>query len=286
MNVHWLIQSNIFDRPGLVNIKDVLKYNNISFTDYTANLHWYDIADGTELPKQVDFPIVHYGSIEFVNYLERKYSHVPGSFTFKEYMNPSHYMSYYPLDWFFNKDAVFLPVAFLGQYINTNNYENGVFIRPDSGSKIFSGFKSSLKDLPIELSTINESIYAKVSSVRERVPRDQMCLLSHNKPIHSEYRYFIIDGKVVTGCQYHRDNILDIRIDCHINANMLARKVANYKYQIDKAYVVDIFLDTNENAYIGEFNSFSSSGMYACDIESIIVAMNNLAIKEYEEWNL
>ena len=283
---HWLIQSNILERSGLVNLKDVLKYKNIPFTDYKNNNNIdYKIVDGQELPIFIDFPVVHYGSIEFVNYLLYNNYGVPGSFSFKERMNPSYYMSYYPLEWFFNNDAVFLPVGMLGSYIHHNNYKNGVFVRPDSGSKIFSGFSTDLENLQIELATLNESKYAKILSDRERVPREQLCLVAKNKPIHSEYRYFIIDGKVVAGCQYYRDGIMDIRVDCHVNANILASTVANYKYQIDKAYVVDIFLDTGERAYIGEFNSFSSSGMYACDVENIIDAINKLAIKEYEEWN-
>jgi hypothetical protein len=81
-----------------------------------------------------------------------------------------------------------------------------------------------------------------------------MCLVAKGKSILGEYR-----------------------IDVHHEAWSMAK----YECQLDVAYTVDIFLGEN-GPRIGEFNSFSSSGLYNCDLDIIV---NEISKASLNEWN-
>lgn len=238
-----------------------VEFENLGYNKYKALSH---IEDNY---------CIAYGTIQFINFLKNTY--VPGEFDFKQPMTSSFYMTKFPMSMFFNNDAYFLPLKLVEDRMNSNEIDYDIFLRPDAGNKVFSGLPIFKNDSAIEFKTLRDVL---------KVDESTICQVSKAKSIHSEYRYVIVDKDVVAGSQYHRNNRLDIRIDCHVNANILARQIANMDYQLDRAYVVDIFLDENENAFIGEFNSVCTAGMYACDVENVVNKLNNLAYKMWKEY--
>ncbi len=100
--------------------------------------------------------------------------------------------------------------------------------------------------------------------------------------IVAEYRFFVIDGKVVTGCQYHQNSKLFI--DCLIpdGVREYAKLVAS-KWQPESAYVLDIAKQGKGQLGVMEINSFSCSGLYKCDQRLIIENIIELFNKEKQE---
>jgi len=67
-----------------------------------------------------------------------------------------------------------------------------------------------------------------------------------------------------------------------LNALMLAEQVASC-YQPDPIWVCDICETYTGILYLLEIGCFSCAGLYACDTDLIVEAVNESAWKEYEE---
>jgi len=267
--VKWAISTEIFRKPGFPQIDDALKRNNIEFfhSDFDHTKRTY-----TDIPYSTDECVVMYGPIKFIRTKNKGF--VPGPFGFKSDTNTSHYMSQLPSEWFFNEDAIWLP---WGSILKKKNvlvdiFDKHLFIRPDSGFKTFTGFHVHVDDLDTEILSRNQT---------DNIDPYEMCLVAKGKSILGEYRMVVCDGKVITGSQYRWDDKLDVRIDVHHEAWSMAEKVAKHEWQLDVAYTVDIFLGEN-GPRIGEFNSFSSSGLYNCDLDIIV---NEISKTSLNEWN-
>ena len=94
------------------------------------------------------------------------------------------------------------------------------------------------------------------------------------------------DGQILSACQYKKDGKADISPQVPDKALTFANKVCYYlKYvtcwQPDPIFSLDIAKANGEYAIL-ELNSFSCSGLYACDPLPIVRRVNQLARKEYE----
>jgi hypothetical protein len=119
------------------------------------------------------------------------------------------------------------------------------------------------------------------------------CVLCLEKKISRQFRYVIVDKKVITGSEYRWDNVLDVRRDTHPLCDEMAQKVAEADWQADRVYVCDVALvetivsaaeryytEIKQEAKIVELNAFSSSGLYACDTYKIVEAVSKAAEDE------
>jgi len=269
MEVKWAVSTGVFDRPGFLKITDALDRAGIEYfqSEYDTVSRKYK-----DIPYGVDECVVMYGPIQFVKNNDKGF--LPGPFGY-ENPNTTQYMSKLPIEWFFNSESIYLPFGQIMSKIDFINkvYGDRLFIRPDSGFKSFTGFNVNIEDLEFELSSRAQT---------EPVFYDELCLVAKEKQILGEYRFVICDKKVVTGSQYRYDGVLDIRIDVNSDALKMAEKVAQHPWQMDTCYVVDIFLDALGAPSIGEFNSFSSSGLYSCDVDKIVKEVSACALKEWE----
>ncbi len=273
--VKWAISSEAFEKPGYPKITDALERSGTEFFNAKFN-----ITDRTyeKIPYKISECVVLYGPIKFV---KMNMGCIPGGFGFKDVMNTSYYMSLYPRDLFFNDRAIYLPFGMIqsSSALLKNMFGENIFIRPDSGFKSFTGFTTTIKNLPHEISTRKQ-----ISNVGDQ----EMCLISSAKDIEGEFRFVIADGEVITGSQYRWDNVLDIRIDVRHDCWTFAEKIAklNYdpftKYDLDRVYTVDVFLAPFRGPTIGEFNSFASAGLYNCDMDKVVEAVNRVAESKYE----
>jgi len=152
-------------------------------------------------------------------------------------------------------------------------YEGKFFIRPDSGTKSFTGLIVDSENFIHEINGLLQLTSATLETL--------VCVASV-KEIQSEYRFVICDKQVITQSEYRWDNRLDIRSDYPESCFDLAKEVALLDWQVDLAYTCDICLVNNEPKIV-ELNGFSSAGMYACDWMKIIPALNNAAEKSFKD---
>lgn len=272
MKSKWLIDKYLIENSYHEDISEIL--NRLGFE---VIVEQYIPFDNTPIEKKYsdDDCVVVYGSISYVESRTKDRGFIPGKYYEKEGLECISYM--HKIDDFSilaNSNHVFTTFK---DFINRKDFfynifnTNKVFIRPNSGFKTFTG-------LPIHEEEFNREINSlqQITSVTD----DTLILVSSCKKISEEYRFFIVNREVVTGSQYKKNEELFIRKGYSDIAYNTAVKMAKNKWQPDLAYACDVGI-INGEAKIIELNCFSSSGFYACDIEKLILAVDKVAVMEY-----
>ncbi len=234
-----------------------------------------------ELPKlELDeYPLcgIFYGSINFIR-TSRKLEVVPG-----KYCNFPLYdcTSYYPKlgKFLLNSHYVLIPFGELGRKLSfiSRVFGNELFIRPNFGSKIFDGGIFDVNELA------SYPDISKMSVFYECFP-DTLILISDKKQINDESRFLVVDGKVVAGSYY----IIDGEFESYEYLSKdrqewnFAQKIAD-DYQPERCFTIDICNNDNGN-HLLELNSFSSAGLYSCNVKSVIKEVSKVAIDDYNNY--
>ena len=101
--------------------------------------------------------------------------------------------------------------------------------------------------------------------------REYLCCTSPGKRIYREYRFFVVNGKVVTGSQY-RVGLRVFSTECNEkDVIRYAQKMVDL-WSPDVGYVLDI-ADTPEGFKVIEVNCLNASGFYACDMGKVVFAL-------------
>jgi len=108
----------------------------------------------------------------------------------------------------------------------------------------------------------------------EHLKDDDRLVISPVQKIVQEWRFFIVNGKVVTGSQYKHDGLLRIREPISeavwIQANRMAQE-----WMPSQNIVMDIALMADGTYKVVEFNCLNSSGFYASPIEPLLAALES-----------
>lgn len=93
--------------------------------------------------------------------------------------------------------------------------------------------------------------------------------------IIEEYRFFIINNKIITYSSYKIGNNLDTSKKVPSEIIKYVSNILN-KYQLGKHFVIDIAVLKNGDFKILEFNGISASGLYNCNEYILIKELNKL----------
>ena len=218
--------------------------------------------------------VITHGTIQFCKQIEKHFGPqwCPGTYFNKNVKSFGLFASHYG-ELMLNNDFYLIPYS---EFVRRGLKQGqSVFIKPDSGMKEFTGKVITYENFIDEINSMNQI---------EIVDPETLCVVAESKSIEAEFRYVIVDGKVVTGSEYRWDNVLDVRKDTLPICDKLAKHVAEMKWQPDRVYVCDIALSDNEPKIV-ELNAFSSSGLYACDTNAIAKAVSEAALSEYNgDW--
>jgi hypothetical protein len=145
------------------------------------------------------------------------------------------------------------------------------FIRPMADTKQFSGTMMTWYDFEDWRRKIN---YLDGQASYTTLTCDDIVVMAEPHNIKAEYRFFVVDGKVITGSMYKLGNqiIHSDRVDESVYA--YAQQMVNI-WQPNRAFDLDIF-ETDEGYKIGEINAINSAGFYACDMGKFINAIESM----------
>ncbi|MDT8924833.1 ATP-grasp domain-containing protein [Pseudomonas taiwanensis] len=222
-----------------------------------------------------DACLVIVGSIPFTRYFMRVHKgNTPGAYYDDERFRCSQYMHQLPAEWLLNEQHVFVPYAQLirrPEWFFDLFQSETLFIRPDSGAKTFTG-------LPIK----RDQAAQEFSALRQltNVPVETLTLVSRGVLVEAEYRFVIVNRKVVAGSRYMVSGEIDISTEVDSACQALAQQVASHAYQVDIAYTCDVAI-SNGRPKVVELNAFSTSGLYACDIKAVYHAIIEAAWLEH-----
>lgn len=184
----------------------------------------------------------------------------------------SNYIKFIP-EWYINSDCLFLPFGILKRAIFKNQifnkffYAKKLFIKSDSGFKLLTGFSIDKSDWDKEIGFLNLSA-------------DDIMVISSHKEVVKEYRFWVINGELITYSSYSWSD------EPYENpAEYIIETAKTISKQIDlKAYTLDLCLLKDDwTPHVVEINNIYTSGLYNCDYKKLITALRAFEINNFLE---
>lgn len=242
----------------------------------------YECIESTKIPSYMSVEdyfkegecVISHTSIQTAGEILRKQWY-PGSFcNFKEYRCSQ----FYPIlaKYIFNSDYIILPYGDLlrrEEFIfNTIGTNNCIFIRPDSGFKIFTGTVLEREKFALDLPRLG---YGDIDP-------HELVVLAPPRNIKREWRIFATKEGVITGSQYHTEQGKILSKEVPKEVYDLANEIAiKGGYCPDPVFSLDICQSINDELKLLEFGCFSSSGIYMADTDLLADVVSKKAIEHY-----
>jgi hypothetical protein len=270
----WIIDKSMKDEFRKVELISLIER-----LGYEAHLMQYipfSRKEDIELPYDINDCVIPYSTINLGKHLKGYY----GSYLDEEALKFNNYYSRIklpPEDWV-NGD--FLMTTF---YDFTENYEKyekffetkALFIRPNSGSKLFTG-------LPI-LSKSDMHYQANALRQLSGVLDESIIMVSTAKEIKEEFRFIVVGDEVIDGSRYSL-NGEHTELHFYTTAALeLAIKVAKTPNKPVEIFTCDVAEMGDGSVKIVELNSFNCAGWYHCDPTIIIDKVSKYVEKRYAE---
>lgn len=268
-SVKWLVDSHMLSiYPEL---EDVLNSKDIEYI-ICEYVPFSDVRYGVEIePDQLGFV---YGTVNLVN----KTRHILGNtwcdqsrFDLTSYRSTFKSISWLNNGFYLTWQELVDRFADVQKMLNSDN----VFVRPNSGKKVFTGFVLNSTNLEFE-----ENATMRLTEVLPNT----LVFVSKAQDIENEYRTFIYRGEVYAQSQYMRrgEKYENSQVPLHVID--FAKQVAyNNNKHIPYPYVLDISEDTKGQCKTIEINCINSSGFYAANIRNIVEMCNTFVVDEWEE---
>lgn len=256
MSITWVVQNNVFNEHNYDKLIESLdrtqtKYELVKMIPFQGTLD-------RELTIDPNDTVFCYGSISLGNiakqnnwvYLDNNLDLVTVSNHYKEHM--------------LNSDFKIYPLSQVPEQINE------FFIRPVKDDKLFGGFKT-------DWFNFSEWLSQKTHLVEQgglKFDLNEFVVISSVKQLYSEYRFFIVDGKISTYSRYKLGGKLSLSsvVDPYI-IDFVNETISVYCPEI--AFVIDVAL-TGEGLKVIECNSINGSGLYECDPFKLVNSINSL----------
>lgn len=148
-------------------------------------------------------------------------------------------------------------------------FETEVFIKPTSDLKGYVG----------GIIPVGTTIYDFIMT-SSYMPhwKSESSLIAEIKDIHSEYRFFVVGDRVITGSRYILNKEVDPSTDIPKEVQNKAIELAKV-YQPDKVFTMDLALLNNGAIEIVEYNCFNGSGTYLAPLEELMKELMLLDLK-------
>jgi hypothetical protein len=263
-NMHWLLEHEVFqedENPLIAALKKLgVEHTLVKFgTPYQ-----------TYIQQMEDKRAVFHGSLQFGKQIRASWT--PRQNT-RVYCSLEKYECtyYYPRlgEFLLNSEYVMLPFGELMRrqfWLFNTLGGDALFVRPSSGYKTFTGFALNKSDWELELRFL-----------KGMVNPEDIVVVAPTRNVKKEWRVVIVGDKPVTAGQYREEGI-DVR-ESRVSKEVFdfAQMVLDFtQYRPDMAWTLDVG-ETDDGALkIIEPNSFSCAGLYACDYEAVIEAINKL----------
>jgi len=254
--LHWIIQNSPYEEEGHYALRRVLDVMDIPHTEVKIIPFSHEITPDP----QVENPVVVMGTISLAETAQKR-GWTPGAWTNDDF-NYTACIDHYR-DNMLNGDGI------VCEFGNVNSPWNEFFIRPLYDGKEFAGKVMSFVAQELWAESVKEIEQTNYTTIDSSTP----VLVAPLKDIQREYRFFVVDGVVVTGSRYKIGErvIYSTELD---GAEKYAQKMVDM-WQPAEAFVLDIAL-VNDEFKIIEINCLNSAGFYAIEVDKLVQAIMNL----------
>jgi hypothetical protein len=221
----------------------------IPFTDTIVGLENIDLS----------IPTMFYGStrlVEIAEHLPIK----PGVFFTHAWFDPKNWVGKRPD--LLNESQSYMTVGELRK----NWIEEPIFIK-SADPKVLTGMVLEYDSRTSPTISDREWWLIEYDHLKD----EDRLVISPVQKIVQEWRFFIVNGKVVTGSQYKHDGVLRIRESIPDAVWRQAHRMAQ-EWLPSQNIVMDIALMWNGEYKVVEFNCLNSSGFYASAIAPLLAA--------------
>jgi hypothetical protein len=281
MKAKWLIESTIFEEQADNALLKAINDQGMEYRIVHGAEETWGVKSYLDLFDKDDCVVVR-GSIEFCGMVRREAPWIPGV-----YMTMDHYdcTNYYPVfgDSLLNgEDYLMIPYGELRRkkdwLYDKVGIENCIFIRPNRGNKIFAGkmVEKEHFDKDIDMLGFYE------------VEGRELCIVGRPYNVTTEFRFVVVDGKVVTGTQYKDVKGKLISEPCETpehNWFMPQHHVDKFKFAPDRAWCIDMCMTKDGGYRVLEVGAFSCCGLYGCNTEPIVREVSRVALEEWKEYH-
>lgn len=273
--MRWLVQKNIkenkynefieqLDRLGC----DYRLVNVFAFVNkiFPASVHVDDMdtADEIEISPEDMNQTVVIGSVRLAR-LAMERGIQPGSFQ-NENFDFKNWSEGFGRQNILNGDSLYFTCETMKNWAPSE----AMFVRPAMDNKAFTGCVMNAEQLRRFVENVGQIDPEQDKRLNKTTP----ITIATVKMIHAETRFFVVDGKVISGSLYKVGNQV-MHLPSTDTTAAFAAECFVKEWQPAKAFVIDLAA-TPEGYKIVEINSFGSSGFYKCDTQKIIAAVENM----------
>ena len=269
--MHWILQDNLFNEAAYQNLLDTLTRFNISHSIHKVIPF---IGEITPEPELDTHNVICMGSYS-LRHAAKKNGWYPGVFDLEPY-DFNVQLKHWGTE-MLNHDAV------VSRFQDAVFTEDEMFIRPIQDSKVFSG-TLMFKD---EFEQWQQKVCILEFDYGNSLSKDTLIQVVKPKKIYAEYRFWIVDQKVVTASLYKRGNkvMYSQDVDRHVydyvhtilntkdqKQNILADTV-NRGWSPHDAWVLDV-CETPDGMKVVEINTLNSCGFYAANMTDLVLTLD------------
>jgi hypothetical protein len=257
--MHWVLSKNLKGDSAFPVLLTQLERQSAPFTlvgvvPFSGDVHE---VDGDVRLEDITGPVFTCGKGS-MKHVARRHNWTPGYIEAPDYVECLNALG----DMMLNHDSV------IGKLSEVKPIESRFFIRPVADDKSFNG---QIMDVAEFLDWQKTMTKMEDSST---ISKDDLIVLAPLREIYAEYRFYVVNGIVVTGSLYKsRDTVVYVEcIDERISD--FAQSMASCFNPL-RTMVLDI-ADTPYGLKVLEANSISSSGFYAIDLGKFVNAINEM----------
>ncbi len=284
MKTHWIVEDNVF-HESIQPLKEEIKNQGMRVEEVGLK-HYFGEKSYDMYPENTC--VLVYGSLQLCAKLRGK-PWYPGVIATLDNYRCSTYYAHFG-KYLLNNDYVMLPFNELYRRLPDLFSEKGeagaLFIRPDDGYKSFTGNLVYNGEHEDALKLMEGSIEASIdsSSVCGQ-PKSSLVVVAPPYNVLKEWRFFVVDRKVITGSRYKTNGKLDIADGYDPVAFEVAQQIVDStQWQPDPAYSLDI-CKTASGYSLMEIGAFSCSGMYRASLPELVKAVSEVAEREWSAVN-
>lgn len=253
--MHWILQDNLINPDTRDRVVSLLEARGTPYTRVKL-VPIFNLLDGE--PPMPAGPVFVYGSTG-LGAVSKATGWNPGYFD--ENLDYEVMLKHYA-DWALNAGAM---CTSLGEM---RRPWDRFFVRPTLDNKSFPGSVMTWEEF--------EAFRAGVARVSQdpdvTLRLSDRIVAAPLTEIAAEYRFFVISGRVVTGCCYKIGDRVFSSTSVHAEIERFAQACVD-RWRPNDAFAIDIAV-TPSGPKVIELNSANSAGFYACDIGALIDAVN------------
>ena len=257
--MHWILQENIYKEEKYDDLVQILKRTNTPHTFVKVVPFVGEVQPDIE----IEGSVVCFGQYS-MRHAAKKKGWNPGVWDLekKHYgMCLEHWGEH-----MLNADAQIIPLKHIDHFEN----RGPLFYRPADDSKNFVGgvyeyeYMKGLRETAMSL--MEDEVYYGLQP-------DTMVIGATPQEIFSEYRTWIIDGKLITASQYKQGDRVLYSSVVDVDILEFAQQMIDI-WQPDVAFCLDI-CRTERGLRIVEINTMNAAGFYAADVFKIFEAVES-----------